>query len=79
MVPYETLLLKVFPSSHTERIIPPASGKNQWIIHTREAAQNGRATKDAIRLLARHLDINEDKLVLVRGHTTQTKTVRRYF
>lgn len=75
---YQTLLLKVFPSSSTEAVLPPREGKNQWTIHTREPAQNGRATKDTLRLLAQHLGISSNKLVLVRGYTTQTKTVHWY-
>jgi len=65
------LKVKVFPGSRIDEIIKKADDKFE--IKVREKAKEGKANKKAKEILARYLNIPEEKLLLLRGAKQRNK------
>jgi uncharacterized protein YggU (UPF0235/DUF167 family) len=65
------LKVKVFPNSKKEIIIKKAD--NEFEIKVKEKAILGKANEKARKILARHLNISEGKLILIRGAKQRNK------
>jgi len=59
------LKVKVFPNSKKEEIIKKS--EDEFEIKVKEKAEEGRANKRVKEVLARYLNISEEKLILIRG------------
>lgn len=65
------LKVKVFPNSKKEEIIKKSEDKFE--IKVKEKAEEGRANKRVKEVLARYLNISEEKLILIRGAKQRNK------
>jgi len=65
------LKVKVFPNAKKEIIIKKAD--NEFEIKVKEKATLGKANEKARKILARHLNISEGKLILIRGAKQRNK------
>ena len=65
------LKVKVFPNSKKEEIIKKSEDKFE--IKVKEKAEEGRANKRVKEVLARYLNISEEKLILIRGAKQKNK------
>lgn len=53
-------------------------GEDSFIISVKEPAENNRANRAACAMLAAHLGVEENKVVLIKGQTTPSKIARIY-
>ena len=65
------LKVKVFPNAKKESIIKKAA--DEFEIKVKEKAILGKANEKARKILARHLNISEGKLILIRGEKQRNK------
>jgi len=65
------LKVKVFPNSKKEEIIKKS--EDEFEIKVKEKAERGRANKRVKEVLARYLNISEEKLILIRGAKQRNK------
>ena len=65
------LKVKVFPNSKKEEIIKKS--EDEFEIKVKEKAEKGKANKRVKEVLAKYLNISEEKLVLVRGAKQRNK------
>jgi uncharacterized protein YggU (UPF0235/DUF167 family) len=65
------LKVKVFPNSKKEEIIKKS--EDEFEIKVKEKAEKGRANKKVKEVLARYLNILEEKLILIRGARKRNK------
>ena len=63
--------VKVFPDSKKDEIIKKED--DRFEIKVREKAEGGLANKKMIEILAKYLNIPEDKIILVRGAKQRNK------
>jgi len=63
--------VKVFPDSKKEEIIKKADDKFE--IKVKEKPEQGMANKRVKEILARYLNIPEEKLILIRGARQRNK------
>jgi len=65
------LKVKVFPNSKKEEIIKKS--EDEFEIKIKEKAERGEANKRVKEVLARYLNISEEKLILIRGARQRNK------
>jgi uncharacterized protein YggU (UPF0235/DUF167 family) len=65
------LKVKVFPNSKKEEIIKKS--EDEFEINVKEKDERGRANKRVKEVLARYLNISEEKLILIRGARQRNK------
>jgi uncharacterized protein YggU (UPF0235/DUF167 family) len=65
------LKVKVFPNSKKEEIIKKS--EDEFEIKIKEKAERGEANKRVKEVLARYLNISEEKLILIRGAKQKNK------
>ena len=65
------LKVKVFPNSKKEEIIKKS--EDEFEIKVKEKAERGRANKRVKEVLARYLNVSEEKLILIRGAKQKNK------
>lgn len=65
--------VKVVAGSKTESLVQ--TKEDAFLIHTRQPPKEGRATRQAMLLLAAHLNVDIQRIIIVRGHTTPNKLV----
>jgi uncharacterized protein YggU (UPF0235/DUF167 family) len=65
------LKVKVFPNSKKEEIIKKS--EDEFEIKIKEKAEEERANKRVKEVLARYLNISEEKLILIRGTRQRNK------
>jgi len=65
------LKVKVFPNSKKEEIIKKS--EDEFEIKVKEKAERGEANKRVKEVLARYLNISEEKLILIRGAKQRNK------
>jgi len=65
------LKVKVFPNFKKEEIIKKS--EDEFEIKIKEKAEKGRANKRVKEVLARYLNISEEKLILIRGAKQRNK------
>ena len=65
------LKVKVFPNSKKEEIIKKS--EDEFEINIKEKAEKGRANKRIKEVLARYLNVSEEKLILIRGAKQKNK------
>jgi uncharacterized protein YggU (UPF0235/DUF167 family) len=65
------LKVKVFPNSKKEEIIKKL--EDEFEIKVKEKAERGEANKRVKEVLARYLNISEEKLILIRGAKQRNK------
>jgi uncharacterized protein YggU (UPF0235/DUF167 family) len=65
------LKVKVFPNSKKEEIIKKS--EDEFEIKVKEKDERGRANKRVKEVLARYLNISEEKLILIRGARQRNK------
>ena len=65
------LKVKVFPNSKKEEIIKKS--EDEFEIKVKEKAEEGRANKRVKEVLARYLNVSEEKLILIRGARQRNK------
>jgi len=65
------LKVKVFPNSKKEEIIKKS--EDEFEIKVKEKAEERRANKRVKEVLARYLNISEEKLILIRGAKQKNK------
>jgi len=65
------LKVKVFPNFKKEEIIKKS--EDEFEIKVKEKAEKGKANKRVKEVLAKYLNISEEKLVLVRGAKQRNK------
>jgi len=63
--------VKVFPDSKKKEIIKKADDKSE--IKVKEKPEQGMANKRVKEILARYLNIPEEKLILIRGARQRNK------
>ena len=68
------LKVKVFPNSKKEEIIKKS--EDEFEIKVKEKAEKGRANKKVKEVLARYLNISEEKLILIRGARKRNKVFK---
>jgi len=65
------LKVKVFPNFKKEEIIKKS--EDEFEIKIKEKAERGEANKRVKEVLARYLNISEEKLILIRGARQRNK------
>lgn len=65
------LKVKVFPNSKKEEIIQKS--EDEFQIKIKEKAERGEANKRVKEVLARYLNVSEEKLILIRGAKQKNK------
>jgi len=65
------LKVKVFPGSKIEEVIQKSG--DEFEIKVKEKAEKGKANKKTKEILAKHLNVPEGKLILVRGARQKNK------
>jgi len=65
------LKVKVFPNSKKEEIIKKS--EDEFEIKVKEKAEKGKANKRVKEVLAKYLNISEEKLVLISGAKQRNK------
>jgi uncharacterized protein YggU (UPF0235/DUF167 family) len=65
------LKVKAFPNSKKEEIIKKSEA--EFEIKVKEKAERGEANKKVKEVLARYLNISEEKLILIRGARQKNK------
>jgi len=65
------LKVKVFPNSKKEEIIKKS--EDEFEIKVKEKAEEGRANRRVKEVLARYLNISEEKLILIREAKQRNK------
>jgi len=65
------LKVKVFPNSKKEEIIKKS--EDEFEIKIKEKAERGEANKRVKEVLARYLNVSEEKLILIRGAKQRNK------
>jgi len=65
------LKVKALPNSKKEEIIKKS--EDEFKIKVKEKAEEGRANKRVKEVLARYLNISEEKLILIRGARQKNK------
>ena len=71
------LSLKVFPDAGKEGVIEDERPEGKRLkVFVREPAQGGRANQGVLRVLAKHLDISESQIRLIKGHKSMQKLVK---
>lgn len=64
--------VKVFPRSQTTSVAGDPAGYD-FVVRVSSAPEDGRANKEVVRLLARHLGITQHALCLISGHASRAK------
>ena len=73
-----TISIRVIPKAAANRIGEMrklANGEKQLVIYVTSPPDNGKANETMIKLLAKHLDIAQSRLTIIRGHTSRGKLV----
>ena len=65
------LKVKVFPNSKKEEIIKKS--EDEFEIKVKEKAEKGKANKRVKEVLAKYLNISEEKLILISGAKQRNK------
>lgn len=73
-MPDSFVKLKVHPDSKQNRLVQ--SGSDRYEIWVKEPAENGRANKAVLELLAAHLGTPVGKLWLVKGAQSPSKIIQ---
>ena len=66
--------VKVKPNSKTEEVIPEDS--NSFIVRVKAPPVEGKANRAVIKVLAKHFDIPESRLAIIKGLTSKTKVIQ---
>lgn len=66
--------VKVKPNSKTEEVIPEDS--NSFIVRVKAPPVEGKANRAVIKALAKHFDIPESRLAIIKGLTSKTKVIQ---
>ncbi len=74
----ETLTIRVTPkaSRNAVKVEPQADGSVLYRVYVTTAAEDGKANKAVIELLAEFLDVRKSALVIVHGLTNRNKVIR---
>jgi len=65
------LKVKVFPNSKTDEVVKKSD--DRFEIKVREKPEGGLANKKVREILARYLNVSEEKLILIRGTKQRNK------
>lgn len=69
----KVLQVKVIPGSTRDEVTEVSSA--EFHINTPAPAKDGRANKEAVKLLARHLHVSLSSLVVSKGERWNEKTI----
>ena len=64
--------IKVKPNARTEEVIEEADG---FTVRVKEPPVEGRANKAVVKLMAKHLNVPESHVRIVKGFKSKTKIV----
>ncbi|ACB97135.1 DUF167 domain-containing protein [Beijerinckia indica] len=72
------IAIRVTPKASANRIVVETApdGSERLRIYVTTVPENGKANRDVLRLLAKHLDIPPSSLEIIRGSTGRDKIVR---
>jgi hypothetical protein len=70
------LKVKVFPNSKIDEIVKKSD--DEFEVKVKEKAEGGKANKKAREILAKYLNIPEEKLILIRGAKQRNKIFKLF-
>lgn len=69
----ELIKVKVIPNAKREEVSPFADGLK---VKVNAPAENNKANKAVIKLLAKYLKVKSEQLLIISGHKNQQKMVK---
>lgn len=74
----ETITIRVTPkaSRNAVKVEPQADGTVLYRVYVTTAAEDGKANKAVIEVLAEFLDVRKSALTIVQGLTNRNKVIR---
>lgn len=72
------LQIRVTPNAGANRIKieDQPDGTQLYRVYVTTIPEDGKANKDVIKLLAKHLGVSKSSLTIIRGETARDKTIR---
>ena len=69
------MFIRVRVRTKASRRVVKAQPDGSFLVWTTAAPDKGKANKDVIALLARHLGLPKSRLAITKGETTRDKTI----
>ena len=74
-MPDRKIRVRVKPGSKISKIEPPASEEASWIVRVKSRAQEGKANKELILLLAQYFKVKKSSITILSGHKSRDKWI----
>lgn len=74
----ELIKLRVTPNARQERIVEEQdeNGETIYKVYVTVVAEDGKANKAMIKLLAKYLGVAKSSLIIIKGETSRKKIVK---